>query len=97
MSSANRFVIEDLPAERSAGDGRLGARASRVIGWLQIAELALLVPWRAVAVILLFLAPLLLLLALPFVLLGALLVLQAPVFYVMWRLAGGLRERETQT
>jgi hypothetical protein len=98
MSRAERFVIEDVSeADRAAGRERLRAGASRAAGLLQVAEIALLVPWRAIGLTLVVLAPLLFFLALPFVLLGALLVLQAPVFYVMWRLAGGTRMRDADS
>jgi hypothetical protein len=95
MPRAERFVIEDVPeAADPARRERLRAGASRAVGLLQIAEIALLMPWRAIGLALLVLAPLLWFLALPFVLLGALLLLQAPVFYVMWRLVGGSRMRD---
>jgi hypothetical protein len=95
--AATRFVIEETggniietpatPADRQPRS--LTAFASGAARWLSCVEFVLLMPSRLVVAIGWLAVPLLVLAIVPVVLLGTLMLLQAPIFFVMWKLFGG--------
>lgn len=90
-----RFVIEDRPARPARGSGAVTEGARRASAWLGWVELAFFLPTRLVAAFSWLLIPLLVLAAVPLVILGTLLVLQAPIFIVLWRLFGTIQSGST--
>jgi hypothetical protein len=83
-----RFVIEDRPAPPARGSAAVAEGARRATAWLGWVELAFFLPTRLVAAFSWLLIPLLVFAAVPLVILGTLLLLQAPIFFLLWKLFG---------
>jgi hypothetical protein len=81
-----RFVIEDRPARPPRGTAAVTEGARRASAWLGWVELALFLPTRLIAAFSWLLIPLLVFAAVPLVILGTLLVVQAPIFFLLWKL-----------
>jgi hypothetical protein len=87
MVNATRFVIEDEdpPALQNP---RMGNAARRAIGLLPWLEFAVLIPSKLLGVLGWLALPLVVFAVVPIVLLGTLLIAQAPIFFLMWKLFG---------
>lgn len=81
-----RFVIEDRSVRPARGSVAVAAGARRASAWLGWVELAFFLPTRLVAAFSWLLIPLLVFAAVPLVILGTLLIVQAPIFFVLWKL-----------
>ncbi|MEX2186999.1 MAG: hypothetical protein WD875_09410 [Pirellulales bacterium] len=92
--AATRFVADEIADEIATPASRqtrsIPVAASHVARWLSWAELAVLMPSRLVAAVGWFAIPLLVLAIVPIALLGLLMLVQAPIFFVMWKLFGGV-------
>jgi hypothetical protein len=66
---------------------RRARQTARFLGWI---ELAILVPCRLLAGLGWLAVPLLVFAAVPLVILGTLLLVQAPIFFVLWKLFGSV-------
>jgi hypothetical protein len=81
-----RFEIEDRPARPARGTVAVSEGARRASAWLGWVELAFFLPTRLVAAFSWLLIPLLVFAAVPLVILGTLLIVQAPIFFLLWKL-----------
>jgi hypothetical protein len=88
--NATRFVIDDRAA--STPEPRTtAAAASQLAHWLSWTELLLLMPSRLLGAVGWLIVPLVLVAVVPVVLLGTLMLIQAPIFFVLWRAFDGSR------
>jgi hypothetical protein len=86
--SATRFIIDDR-AESTREPRTSAAAASHLAHWLSWTELLLLMSSRLLGAFGWLIVPLLLVAIVPVVLLGTLMLIQAPIFFVLWRAFGG--------
>lgn len=88
MAAATRFLIEDEPNRPFAGPTELAPIARRAASVLSWVEFALLLPSKLLGAIGWLAVPLFVFAIVPVVLLGSLVLAQAPVFFLLWKLFG---------
>ncbi len=86
--AATRFVIDEAPELAPRSKASFATFASHAARWLSWLELAILMPPRVLAAVGWLAIPLFLLAIVPVAVLGALMLVQAPIFFVLWKMFG---------